>query len=59
MVTATGFCRARRPARARTKMIGRYRPASMTTASATLQNVVFPDRPPEALPLLLAELVNA
>jgi hypothetical protein len=31
----------------------------MTTARATLQNAVSPDRPPNALPLLLAELVKA
>ena len=47
------------PASASTRMIGRYLPATIASASATLYHVVLPLKPAKALPLLAAELVNA
>jgi hypothetical protein len=40
-------------------MIGMNLPATMASASAMLHQVVLPLNPPDALPLLAAELVKA
>ena len=51
--------RASRPARARTKTIGRNRPSSMTRPSERSQNGVLTVSPAKADPLLLLADVKA
>ena len=58
-VTGTGCLRASEPAIASTSTIGRKRPPSIARPSVVLYQSVFPVRPPNAEPLLLAADVNA
>jgi hypothetical protein len=58
-VTTPGRWSANVPANAMTAMIGMNLPATIANANATLYQVVLPLNPPNALPLLAAELVKA
>ena len=55
----TGRCRASEPASASTSTIGRKRPSSIASPVAVSHHGVFTVMPPNAEPLLLAELVKA
>ena len=53
VVAGTCFLRPRDPPMARTAIMGRMRPASITIPSVVLYQRVFADSPPKADPLLL------
>src|SRR3954447_5389809 len=55
----TGCLRPSDPAMASTGIIRKYRPMSMHSPNVVLNHCVLPESPPNADPLLFAELVKA